>query len=136
MTESSEIIRALLCGLFCIGGACALAVGIGALLWVNRKRRQRLDAVSPEWLATTGRITGTSIEEAVRTQVGEDILYYPAVTFEYTVAGQVYAGKQAVGRPHNMTFRAKRALEKYPVGAAVPVTYNPQAPSEARLVVT
>ncbi|MCJ7621905.1 MAG: DUF3592 domain-containing protein [Anaerolineaceae bacterium] len=134
MSETSEILRPLLCGLFCIGITFFVIIGAVILLRVNRTRSREKVAVPPNWPAVQGRVTAASVEETARTRVEDDAFFYPNIKFEYTVEGQVYTGSQAVGRPFNVEFKAKQKLANYPPGTEVTVYYDPTKPDENRLM--
>lgn len=105
------------------------------LLRINQRRSREKKLIPQNWRPAKGRITATGIEEAVRTRVEDDAFYYPYIRFEYSDGKTVYTGAQAVGRPYNNTFMAKRTLKGYPVGGEVTVFYNPDKPDENKLQV-
>ena len=60
----------------------------------------------------------------------------PAVSYSYAVAGQtLLGGGLRVGVPHyfNTPSKAQALADKYPVGAAVTVHYDPGAPAKTAL---
>jgi hypothetical protein len=130
----SEMLLALIAGLLCIGAAFLALIGVIALLYFNHSRSRKLAAVRPNWPSSPAHVTTARVEEAVRTRADEDAFFSPIIEFEYTVAGQVYTGRQAVGRPSNLEALAKRALGQYPPGMEVLVTYDPEKPEQARLL--
>jgi hypothetical protein len=125
-----DILTPLLLGIMCIGAVFLAAAGVGVLLYINQTRSRKNVVIPPNWSAITGRITATKVEE---TADDEDDFYYPSIEYEYTVEGQVYTGKQAVGKPYNFTAKAKQILAHYPVGSEIAVYYNPEKPAETRL---
>jgi hypothetical protein len=129
-----EILVPLMCGLVCIGIAFLILIGVVVLLYVNHTHSREKVAIHPNWPTVLGRVTVARVEESVRTRVDDDAFYYPSIEFEYTVEGQIYTGKQAVGKPSNLEFIAKRTLANYPAGTEVKVYYNPEKPEEARLL--
>jgi len=131
----SEILLPLITGLFCIGIAFLALVGVIVLLYINHTRSRKMMAINPNWPAVPGRVTVARVEECDRTKVDDDTFYSPFIEFEYTVVGQVYTGKQAVGRPSNLESLATRILAHYPPGTEVVVYYNLEKPDEARLLV-
>jgi hypothetical protein len=133
---NSEILRPLLCGFVCAGGAFIIAIGVIALLVVNQRKSRKKYVIPDNWRSAQGRIIATQVEEAARTKVDDDEFYMPMVEFEYTVEGQVYTSKQAVGRPYNVTFKAKQTLEHYPIGGNITVHYNPEKVDQARLMIS
>jgi hypothetical protein len=130
----SETLGTLLVGLLCIGIIFLVIIGVVTLLSVNRKRSRKMTAVPSNWRAIPGRVTVASVEETVRTRVDDDVFYYPSIEFGYTLEGQAYSGKQAIGKPSNFELKAKRALAHYQPGVEITVAYNPDKPDEARLL--
>ncbi|MBN1535764.1 MAG: DUF3592 domain-containing protein [Anaerolineales bacterium] len=130
---NSEILRPLLCGLLCVGGALVVLAGVIAIIVINQKNSREKYAVPKHWLPVQGRITATSIEEAARSNTDEDESYLPMVTFDYAIEGKVYSEKDAVGRPSNLALKARRTLEQYPIGGNITVYYNPEKVDECRL---
>ena len=135
MPEISETLGPLLCGLFCIGITFLAIIGVVGLLIVNRNHSREKVSIHPDWPAIPGRVTIARVEESARTRVDDDAFYYPYIEFEYVVEGQVYTGKQGVGRPSNLEFKAKQTLANHPVGSDVVVYYNPVEPGQARLAI-
>jgi hypothetical protein len=130
----SEIFLPLITGLLCISIAFLALVGVIVLLYINHNRSREKMVVPPSWPGVSGRVTVARVVESARTRVDEDAFYHPSIEFEYIVAGQVYTGKQAVGRPSNLESKAKRTLANYPPGTDVAVYYNPEKPDEARVL--
>jgi hypothetical protein len=130
----SQILLPLITGLLCIGIPFLVLVGVIVLLYINHTRNREKMVVPPSWPGVSGRVTVARVVETVRTRVDDDAFYYPYIEFEYYVAGQVYTGKQAVGRPFNLESKAKRTLAHYPPGTDVAVYYNPEKPDEARVL--
>ena len=63
-------------------------------------------------------------------------LYEPEILYEYVVAGQAHQGRRIAivsGGGHGSEAEAARVLEAYPVGAEVPVFYDPEKPARAVL---
>jgi hypothetical protein len=130
----SEIYLALVGGLFCIGMAFLALVAVIVLLVINQTRSRKMKRIDPNWPTAPGRVTVARVEESARTRVDEDTFYSPWIEFEYTVASQIYTGRQAVGRPSNLESMAKRMLAHYPPGTELVVYYQPERPQEARLL--
>ncbi|MGH9849160.1 MAG: DUF3592 domain-containing protein, partial [Blastocatellia bacterium] len=60
--------------------------------------------------------------------------YYPAVRYRYEVDGRTYSGKRLYFDEVASTERwAARLARKYPVGATVPVYFDPANPERALL---
>jgi hypothetical protein len=133
--DMSEILRPLLVGVLCIGLTFIVMIGVVVLLSVNRSRSRKKMAIASNWPAVPGQVTAARIEESVRTRADEDVFYEPSIEFRYTVEGQVYSGKQVIGRPSNLEFKAKQTLAHYPPGTEISVYHNPEKPGEARLLI-
>ena len=130
----SDFVGPVICGLVFICAVFLVCIVVAVLLYVNHSRSRRNVAIQPSWRTVTGQVVAASVEETARTQVDDDTFYYPQVEFQYVVEGHVYTGRQAVGRPYNVAFKANQTLARYPVGSDVTVYYDPEGPGEARLV--
>jgi hypothetical protein len=129
----SETFGSLVAGFLCIGMTFLVIIGVVLIFSVNRKRSMKMTAIPSNWRAIPGMVTGARVEESVRTRVDDDVFYYPSIEFDYTVEGQVYQGKQAIGRSTNLESKSKQALALYPPGTGITVYYDPEKPGEARL---
>ena len=127
-------IGTLLCGILCIGGTIFAVVGVIVLMLVNHNRSRGKTAPNPNWPTVTGRITTTRVEETVRTRPDDDVFFYPYIEFEYMINGQIYKGKQAVGKPFNLESKARSTIAQYPHGTSVNLYYNPEKHEEAKLL--
>lgn len=114
----------LLLGIF----AMALPTAIGVMLLVRLQKLRRAAA----WSVATARITKSAVESE-RLSNGS-VRNRPAVHFDYQVGGRHYEGSRVhVVDGAGNAGKPDEALAHYPVGAAVPVYYNPADPSEAAL---
>ena len=129
----SELISSVLCGLFCLIIPVLGATIVIVLLIINQQRSRKLSAVPPDWPVVPAKVIGASVEETARTHPDDDVFYYPLIEFEYEGAGQRYTARQAVGKPFNLAYIARKTLEHYPAGKQISVAYNPQKMDEARL---
>lgn len=125
---------ALLCG-----GIFIVAVGaVGVFLVVYALRSRQKAAASQTWPSVQGYIIQSEVRQTTSTDDNGRVrvAYYPAIAYDYEVAGQTYTGKQiAFGgvRGESSPERARAVLARYPGGAGVTVVYNPEKPSEAVL---
>lgn len=131
--SNSEFIPPLFCGLVCAGGAFVILIGVVALVVINQRNSQQKFGIPAHWHSVQGRVNASFIEEVARTRVDDDPFYHPVVEFDYTVNGQHYAGKQAIGRATNFDRNARKTLENYPIGGNITVYYNPEKVDEYRL---
>jgi len=131
-----KVLTTLVIGLLFVILPVFVVFRIIQLLRINQRRSREKKIIPQNWRSAKGRITAASVEEAVRTRVEEDAFYYPQVRFEYSDGNNVYEEAQAVGRPYNNTFMARRTLKGYPAGGEVTVFYNPDKPDESMLPLT
>jgi hypothetical protein len=115
-----------------IAVALVLALVLGAWVW----KQQRQDAAAA-WPATAGRIVASAVEPVAPPPASrQPPSFVVAVRYEYTVGGRRYeAGRIAFGPPTPYAHgeAAERVRERYPVGGAVTVYYDPQRPDDAVL---
>lgn len=82
------------------------------------------------WPATGGVVVASAVEAGTGRSGGDR----PRVAYAYTVAGRAYTGHE-IGRAMGYTRAgARRWVAQFPVGARVPVYYDPAAPERAVLV--
>jgi hypothetical protein len=63
-------------------------------------------------------------------------LYRPVLVYEYEVAGKCFRGSritQSPGLDRGVPEFAQKVIDRYPVGSAVAVRYNPRRPDESVL---
>jgi hypothetical protein len=104
---------------------------IGVVMLVAGFLMARTPGKSHGWSTTTGQILASTIN--YRRRSGGGHIPYPLVMYAYQVEGKPYQSQRiyfggAVGGSA-MT----GVVKKYPVGAQVPVYYNPQDPADAVL---
>jgi len=128
---------------FVLGGWVAvLAFGaLGTFVFRKGAHHRKLAAAIAGWPTADGRVLESDVREIERsdTDGGAMTLYVPHVRYAYKVAG--VAHESAVIRVGLSDFgRIKEPLARehangYPVGATVPVRYDPNDPTQAVLEV-
>jgi hypothetical protein len=90
------------------------------------------------WLPAPGTIISSKIEQrevdsdtASDTRGKRTYRNFPAITFEYVVAGRTFRGTRYSVRENVGNVLINEALAKFPQGAAVTVFYNPADPSRS-----
>lgn len=125
-------------GLLCLGFFFLVTLIAGGLLVFLSIRSRKKAGASQSWPSAAGTVKVSTVREGTSTDDDNRIstYYYPSVEYEYSVAGQTYTGKNihfggvaGYGNPGQV----QPILSSYPVGASVPVYYNPAKPSEAVL---
>lgn len=114
--------------------AAGLAV-LGLLQIKAGRQAARMGAASLMWPKVTGRVTASAVR-SITTGSGEYVSthHIPEVGFTYTVAGQDYVGSRIAFRDlRGMKRSARKLVNKYPAGAAIEVSYDPQAPQDSVL---
>jgi len=88
--------------------------------------KQRAKAAS-SWPNTQGVIIKSELIRHVSRSSGiQSTSYIPDLEYQYTVMGQVFTGKRLSFGTKNFTYEQSQEIAaKYPVGAKVPVYYNP-----------
>ena len=113
-------------------GICALFLGLRALWGMPAALSQTIGVrlAVRRWPAAPGTIIGAEVR--VTPESGEEPFYDAVVRYAYTVQGQEYEGAQDdLTYVSNAQDAALAIVARYPVGAAVPVYYDPQAPQRA-----
>ena len=106
---------------------------VGWYIYRQWKRSKAVEAQSQSWSSTAGII----VKSRVEVSGGESTSVSPKVVYEYGVGGQTYQNDNI--RPGddflrvNVRGTAYEIVDKYPVGSAVIVYYNPQNPAESTL---
>jgi hypothetical protein len=126
---------ALLCG-----GVFVLALAaLGIFLVIYGARSRQKAGASRTWPSIEGHILSAEVKQTQSTDDDGRVryAYYPAVTYDYVVAGQAYTGTlisfggvMAKSTPE----KAQDALARFPEGSQASVYYNPANPAEAVLV--
>ncbi len=102
------------------------------VLWQGVKEH-RTCRESRNWPRVEGRITESTIQVTRRHR---STSYSPQVAYTYSAMGQVYFGTAVtIGatRVFSSYAKSQAQLEKYPLGQAVSVYYDPQQPAQATL---
>lgn len=115
----------------------AIAVALVFSYFHIRKERR----LSAKWPTVTGKITTSEVREQIETEEDGDrtrnvIKYVPNIVYSYRVGDRDYFnGRQTWGWDAIYSYREQAAdkLKPYPLGAAVPVYYNPADPQDAVL---
>lgn len=121
MDISQAMIAAVVCGV----------LGVGFLGW-SAVRLLRINA-SRGWPGTAGQIVESGV--ATTTDSEGDKTYRLAVHYRFVVNGAEYTGKLVnFGTPYARSpARLQPVADRYPVGAAVTVYYDPRNPERAVL---
>ena len=122
----------------------ALAIGgfgLAVLAIVVSSLREA--AAMKRWPVAEGRVLSAKVEK-YRTSVSRGTggprdrmtLYRPILLYEYEVAGKRFRGSrvaQSPGLNRGVPEFAQKVVDRYPIGSAVAVRYNPRRPDESVL---
>jgi hypothetical protein len=101
------------------------AIFLGILLFMRRKVNQVSD-----WPSTQGVITSSTLES----RPSEDgYTEFPAVRYSYQVGEQAHKGNRIAPGIDVGGRGARKAIQRYAMGAPVTVYYNPRNPADAVL---
>lgn len=124
---------------FLCAGLFLFAFGAGGVYLIVRGLKNRKQAAqSQNWPSVPGMVVESAVRQ-VNSQDAEgdtDIRYAPQVVYEYTVDAHPYRSSQMSFGPtqtHQRRTDAEAIMQRYPVGAAVAVYYDPQNPGQAVL---
>ena len=111
-----------------VGGVFLLlnVIFLGILFFTQR----RVNVVN-QWPTTTGTVTLSTVEARSDSEGGTT--YYPVVRYSYQVGGQIFQGSRIAPGMEVGGSGAGKVSARYPMGAQVPVYYDPQSPSDAVL---
>ena len=125
-------------------GVVALVIGgfgLAVLAIVVSSLREA--AAMKRWPVAQGRVLSAKVEkyrESVSRGTGGPrdrmTLYRPVLLYEYEVAGKRFRGSriaQSPGLDRGVPEFAEKVVDRYPVGSAVAVRYNPKRPDESVL---
>jgi hypothetical protein len=113
-------------------GIVALVLGaVGVVLMVAGFLAARTPGKSRDWPTAAGQILASTITYRHRTNGGHTP--YPLVMYTYQVEGKIYQSQRIYFGTEIGGSAMKGRIKKYPVGAEVPVYYNPQNPADAVL---
>ena len=120
-------------------GLGLFVAGLGVVMvWWGLTRRSQANALTlaaQAWPVASGSITAADIFRSGR---GRYATFSPLVRYDYEVGGRRYSGDRlrvGYARVGSMV-AARRMLEPYPVGASVPVRYDPADPASSLLDLT
>jgi len=109
---------------------------VGGVFWFISKRGKQaktINQASLNWPSTSGTVTKSRVEVSG----GEHTTVTPRVEYEYEVGGTAYLGTRIRAGDQFMRVGTSRdaydAVDRYPVGAAVTVYYDPANPAESAL---
>lgn len=88
------------------------------------------------WPTTTGQITDSSVRSTTNSsgRLGVDVVYFPDVKYNYTIAGRAYLGGNVYrGKGPDDAPSAQAVVDRYRPGSRVSVYYDPQAPDQSVL---
>jgi hypothetical protein len=109
---------------------------VGVYVKIRNERK-----TSAHWPTVTGKITASQVDEQIETEEDDHRIrdvtkYVPKLQFSYRVGGRDYfSARRKWGWDAIYSYREQAAnqLKAYPVGAAVPVYYNPADPQDSVL---
>jgi hypothetical protein len=110
----------------------------GLFLIKNGRNRRRIGQQSGNWPVADGKILTAIVAKKSYPTTG--IFHVPRVHYSYAVAGRQYQGDvicpgiEQFGLGSEL--QAQACIDRYPVGATVPVHYDPADPSVALLQAT
>jgi hypothetical protein len=124
-----------------IAGAICTAVipilvigGIGYFFYKRNQKSTAYRQIAQTWPSTTGTILVSTIQSK---RIGQSHKTYPVVVYQYAVNGQGFQGQTIKAGEHLLNARLpgqpQATVARYPVGAIVPVYYNPANPAESTL---
>ncbi len=88
-----------------------------------------------KWPSTTARIVESKVRVEHRDDLGpgKKAVNVPAIKYEFALGGQSYEGSRISFVEDTLHRDVQEKLDQYPVGATVPVHYNPSDPKESVL---
>ncbi len=98
------------------------AIFVGAIVYQSKKNK-----AAAQWPAVQGRIVQS---EVFRSHNDDGPTDEPLITYEYVAGGKTYRSRRV---KFSFKPQTQPTLKKYPMGAVVPVYYDPSNPSEAVL---
>ena len=111
-------------------GSVLVVINLIFLLIIFSMRRKA--AAASTWPSTSGTVMVSTLQSR-RSSNNHGRVNYPFVLYTYKVMGNVYQGNRIAPGMEVGGSGAAGMVARYPVGAAVPVYYNPDDPSEAVL---
>jgi hypothetical protein len=136
-TQLSETTTFLIVGLLTL-----MFIGIGAVLIILDRRIKRKTEESMSWLETVGTVRESKVVQGSNMLMSGDEngesapVFLPEISYSYKVDGLEYTSKRlsfAGVKSYSKRENAVKAALVYPVGAQLPVFYDPKKPQEAVL---
>ena len=138
------IIEWIITGVGVLGGVtitiCATIIpvlvigGIGYFLYKRNQQSIAYRQSTQNWVSTTGTVLMSSVQSK---HTGRSHSLYPVIVYVYAVNGQSYQSQRIKAGEQFLNVRvagqAQATVNRYPIGAAVTVYYNPANPSECAL---
>ncbi|MCB0035868.1 MAG: DUF3592 domain-containing protein [Anaerolineales bacterium] len=114
-----------------LGGIMMMVIGLG-LTTILARTVLKDGQASENWPTTIGVITTSELQTR---RNGDGYSYSPRIIYEYRVAGEAYtSGRVTVADGgSSRADSAQETVDQYPLGAEVPVYYNPDVPTESLL---
>lgn len=107
--------------------------GLGYFLYKRSRQANQVLASSQAWRQTTGIV----VKSRVEVSGGETTSVNPRVVYEYEVGGRRYSSEQIRAGDRFFAMRssgdAYDIVDRYPVGTAIAVFYDPNDPNQAAL---
>jgi hypothetical protein len=125
-----------------VGFLALLFISIGVVLIILHRRNKRKAAESAAWLESIGTVNESKVMQGSNMLMSDDEgdestpVFFPEISYTYQVAGLEYTSKRLTfGGIKSFSKRenAEEAASLYPVGAQLPVYYDPKNPKEAVL---
>jgi hypothetical protein len=93
-----------------------------------------------QWPVAEGRVVATRVETSTSSERDGDTIYSydPIVTFDYVVGGRRYRSERLFLNQHELYDwepDARAELGAYPVGSPIHVSYNPNDPQDAAVII-
>jgi hypothetical protein len=136
---ADSVIDAAIQPYFVLGGWIAALVFLGIGFFVLQKaiRNRRMATAAAQWPTTDGTVISTDVVKRVSKSENEFDYFVPQIRYEYETNGIRRRGDVIrIGLDDMGYLEEKKAREHialYPVGATIPVRYDPQNPEHAVL---
>ena len=122
------------------GAICSVIIsvlvigGIGYFLYKRNQKSMAYRQSTQTWQSTTGTVLMSSVQLK---RTGNSSSTYPVVVYRYEVSGKQYQSERIKAGEQFLNVRvmgqATETVNRYPIGSAVTVYYNPQNPAESVL---
>ena len=122
-----------------VGFLAVLFITIGVVLIILHRHNKRKAEESMSWLETIGTVIESKVDQGSNVLMSDDDgettpVFLPEISYTYQVAGLEYTSKRLSftgTKSFSKRENAEEAASHYPVGAQLPVYYNPKNPKEA-----